>query len=200
MSAPLEGIKVLEVASWLAAPSCAALMADMGAEVIKVEPVAGEAYRRMYAALYGEDFVAPCYQFDNRGKRGICVNLEDPEGVAIVHTLAARAQVFITNLTRPRLERYRLTDEDVHALAPQAILRGDVRLWHRWAGQRAPGIRPERLLGAVGRDECVRRPRRRSPAVPGRFTATAPRLSTCSPAFSRRCGYRRRRARANSWK
>ena len=121
MSAPLEGIKVLEVASWLAAPSCAALMADMGAEVIKVEPVAGEAYRRLYAAIYGDDFVAPCYQFDNRGKRGICVNLEDPEGVEMVHTLAARAQVFITNLTRSRLRRYRLTDEDVHALAPQAI-------------------------------------------------------------------------------
>ena len=48
MVAPLEGIKVLEVASWLAAPSCAALMADMGAEVIKVEPPSGDTYRNLY--------------------------------------------------------------------------------------------------------------------------------------------------------
>lgn len=121
MTAPLEGIRVLEVAGWLAAPSCAALMADMGADVVKVEPVEGDGYRRAYTALYGDDFVAPCFQFDNRGKRGICVDLEHPEGVEVVHRLAARSQVFITNLTQARLERYRLTDRDVHELSPQAI-------------------------------------------------------------------------------
>ncbi|MDE0063115.1 MAG: CoA transferase [Gammaproteobacteria bacterium] len=121
MTAPLEGIRVLEVAGWLAAPSCAALMADMGADVVKVEPVEGDGYRRAYTALYGDDFVAPCFQFDNRGKRGICVDLEHPEGVELVHRLAARSQVFITNLTQARLERYRLTDRDIHDLYPQSI-------------------------------------------------------------------------------
>ena len=121
MSAPLEGIKVLEVANWLAAPSCAALMADMGADVVKVEPLAGDGYRRAYTALYGEDFVAPSYQFDNRGKRGICVDLEQPQGVDVIHTLASQAQVFITNLTWARLERYRLTDKTIHELSPRAI-------------------------------------------------------------------------------
>ena len=47
MQAPLEGIRVVEVASWLAAPCCAALMADMGAEVVKVEPKGGDTYRKM---------------------------------------------------------------------------------------------------------------------------------------------------------
>ena len=121
MSAPLEGIRVLEVAGWLAAPSCAALMADMGADVVKVEPVEGDGYRRTYAELYGDDYVAPCFQFDNRGKRGICVDLENPEGVEMVHRLAAQSHVFITNLTRPRLERYRLTDRDIHELSPSAV-------------------------------------------------------------------------------
>ncbi len=121
MTAPLEGVRVLEVASWLAAPSCAALMADMGAEVIKVEPPGGDAYRRMFDALTGPDFVHPSYQFDNRGKRGVCVNLEAKEGQALVHRLAARADVFITNLTMARLERYGLTDADVHALSPSTI-------------------------------------------------------------------------------
>lgn len=121
MSKPLAGIKVLEVASWLAAPSCAALMADMGAEVIKVEPHGGDTYRKMYANLLGEDAVHPCYQFDNRGKRGICVNLENLEGADLVRELAAGAHVFITNLTQARLERYRLTDKDIHAVRKDAI-------------------------------------------------------------------------------
>jgi crotonobetainyl-CoA:carnitine CoA-transferase CaiB-like acyl-CoA transferase len=121
MTAPLEGIRVLEVASWLAAPSCAALLADLGADVIKVEPPVGDAYRRLFSSLMGDDFVHPTYQFDNRGKRGVCVDLENPEGQALVHELARDVDVFITNLTAARLTRYQLTDEHVHALAPQAV-------------------------------------------------------------------------------
>jgi crotonobetainyl-CoA:carnitine CoA-transferase CaiB-like acyl-CoA transferase len=121
MSGPLEGIRVLEVASWLAAPSCAALMADMGASVIKVEPPGGDTYRRTMQGLFGEDFIHPSFQFDNRGKRGVCVNLESPEGLELVYRLARDADVFITNLTAPRLARYGLTDKDVHALSPSAV-------------------------------------------------------------------------------
>lgn len=80
MTAPLEGLRVLEVASWLAAPSCTALMSDMGASVIKVEPPSGDAYRRLFASLVGPDFVHPTYQFDNRGKRGVVLDLEQEEG------------------------------------------------------------------------------------------------------------------------
>lgn len=121
MTAPLEGIRVLEVASWLAVPSCASLLADLGASVIKVEPPSGDAYRRLFAGLMGEDFVHPTYQFDNRGKRGVCVDLEQPEGQALVHTLARDVDIFITNLTAERLKRYHLSDAEVHALAPNAI-------------------------------------------------------------------------------
>jgi crotonobetainyl-CoA:carnitine CoA-transferase CaiB-like acyl-CoA transferase len=121
MTAPLEGIRVLEVASWLAAPSCAALMADMGASVIKVEPPGGDTYRRTMQGLLGDDFVHPAFQFDNRGKRGVSVNLESPEGLELVHRLARDVDVFITNLTAARLARYRLTDTDVHALSPSAV-------------------------------------------------------------------------------
>ena len=121
MTAPLEGIRVLEVASWLAAPSCAALLADMGAEVIKVEPPGGESYRKLYDSLLGEGSVHPCFQFDNRGKRGVCINLEDPEGLEMVRTLAKDVDIFLTNLTQARLERYRLTDADIKVLSPGAI-------------------------------------------------------------------------------
>ena len=121
MSAPLAGIKVVEVASWLAAPCCASLMADMGADVIKVEPPEGDTYRKMYDAMLGDGSVHPCYQFDNRGKRGVRVNLEDPEGNALVRQLVEDADVFITNLTQERLERYNLTDKDIHEVKSDVV-------------------------------------------------------------------------------
>lgn len=121
MAAPLEGIRVLEVASWLAAPSCASLLSDMGARVVKVEPPGGDAYRNLFAALLGPDFVHPTFQFDNRGKRGVAVDLEQAEGAELVRELARDVDVFITNLTRPRLERYGLTDADIRAVAPRGV-------------------------------------------------------------------------------
>ena len=123
MVAPLEGIKVLEVASWLAAPSCAALMADMGAEVIKVEPPSGDTYRNLYTAMLGEDFVHPCFQFDNRGKQGICINLEDEAGREALRTLIEQTDIFLTNLTQPRLARYGLLASDIQQLAPRPFTR-----------------------------------------------------------------------------
>lgn len=121
MASPLEGLRVLEVASWLAAPSCTALMSDMGADVIKVEPAGGDAYRSLFAALMGPDFVHPTYEFDNRGKRGISLDLEQPEGRELVHELARDVDVFVTNLTGLRLARYELTDKDVKALALRCV-------------------------------------------------------------------------------
>ncbi len=121
MVAPLEGIKVLEVASWLAAPSCAALMADMGAEVIKVEPPGGDTYRRLNQALLGEDAIHPSYQFDNRGKRGICINLESADGVVALKKLAVDADIFLTNLTQERLTRYGITEEEIKQINPTCI-------------------------------------------------------------------------------
>ena len=122
MVAPLEGIRVLEVASWLAAPSCAALMADMGADVIKVEPPQGDTYRRMYDALLGDGSVHPCYQFDNRGKRGVRIDFEQEEGLQVLRTLIKDVDIFVTNLTMERLQRYRLTTDDIHQLSPGAVV------------------------------------------------------------------------------
>src|SRR6266542_2789389 len=101
MAAPLAGIKVLVVANWLAAPSAAALMADMGAEVIKVEPPGGEVFRGFVLQGLGYDFdFATNYAFhlDNRGKRSVTVALDRPGGPALVRRIAADVDVFLTNL------------------------------------------------------------------------------------------------------
>ena len=169
MTALLAGIKVVEVASWLAAPSCAALMADMGAEVIKVEPPGGDTYRRMYSAMLGEDFVHLLPVRQPRQARRVCQPREDPEGLALVHELAAECDVFITNLTQERLQRYALTDADIHRLAPQAV-------FAVLSGYGTTGPDSDRqafdqtaFWGSVGRHVSIRRTRRRAGAVPWRL-------------------------------
>ena len=126
MAAPLDGIRVLEIANWLAAPSAAALMADLGADVIKVEHPAGDAWRAtlMRAQQPGwdpqRDVDAP-FELDNRGKRGIVLSLEHAEAVAAVHRLIEQADIFITNLTAPRIARYDLSAERLLELKPDLI-------------------------------------------------------------------------------
>src|SRR5439155_2921315 len=109
MGGPLDGVRVVEVASWLAAPAGAALLADMGAEVIKVEPPAGDPWRAFQLAATGYDAEFATnygFQADNRGKRGITLNLDAESGREVARRLADRADVFLTNLTPSRVERY----------------------------------------------------------------------------------------------
>ena len=115
MAGPLTGIKVVEVANFLAVPCCAALMADMGAEVIKVEPLAGDPYRWMSSdGTYGVEFpINYAFEMDNRGKRGISLDLNKPEASAVVQKLARQADVFVTNLLPRRMEKFGLTYEQL---------------------------------------------------------------------------------------
>ena len=93
MAAPLDGIRVLEVANWLAVPAATALMADLGAEVIKVEPpVQGDIYRYFVLRSMGYEYDFPtnyAFQLDNRGKKSITVGLDRPGGPELVRELAA---------------------------------------------------------------------------------------------------------------
>lgn len=123
MAGPLEGIKVLEVANWLAVPSTAALMADMGASVIKVESPEGDSWRH-WRSNDTFDFEFPTsypFEMDNRGKRGIALNLAKDEAVDIVCKLAEKADVFMTNLIPKRMERFRLRYEDLRPNNPDII-------------------------------------------------------------------------------
>jgi crotonobetainyl-CoA:carnitine CoA-transferase CaiB-like acyl-CoA transferase len=125
MEGPLDGVRVVEVANWLAAPSAAAMLADMGADVIKVEPPAGDAYRahRLGAYVgYPYDFKTNYgFELDNRGKRSITLNLESPAGRLVMQRLLERADVLITNLTPARLDRYGLAYNLLSARYPRLI-------------------------------------------------------------------------------
>ena len=110
--APLAGLRVLEFASWLAVPATGALLADLGAQVIKVEPPTGDASRgyRMQPFGFTTDFpINYGFEADNRGKRSIVLDLQQPAAAEIVQRLANQADVVMTNLVPGRLERYGLT-------------------------------------------------------------------------------------------
>src|SRR4029453_15057504 len=106
MPAPLEGIRVVELASFVAAPAAGALLADLGAEVIKVEVPWGEIYRHSLPRLagYRSDFdLAPHFHMDNRGKRSVALDLALPAAVEALQRLVDRADVLLTNMLPPRL-------------------------------------------------------------------------------------------------
>lgn len=124
MPGPLEGIRVLEVATFLAVPQAAALMTDLGAQTIKVESPNGDSWRAFRLDNYGWDDATPTnpmYEIDNRGKQSIAVNLDHPDGRAVVHRLALEADVFLTNLVPARQERYGLSYEALAAINPRLV-------------------------------------------------------------------------------
>jgi crotonobetainyl-CoA:carnitine CoA-transferase CaiB-like acyl-CoA transferase len=122
MDGPLAGIRVLEVANWLAAPAGCALLADAGADVIKVEPPTGDVYRG-YLTRNPNPAIPYNFAFelDNRGKRGITLDLEKPEAREVIYRVMARCDVFVTNLLAGRRERYGLTYEELKAHRPDLI-------------------------------------------------------------------------------
>lgn len=121
---PLDDVTVLELANWVAGPSCAALMADMGAQVIKVEPLTGDGMRNKLRqptqpdGAAGHDYP---FHLDNRGKRSVAVDLADERGAALVREMAADADVVITNLLPARLARYGLAPDQLLAAHPALI-------------------------------------------------------------------------------
>ena len=109
MAGPLAGIKVVEMGVWVAGPSCAAVLADWGADVIKIEPPEGDPFRGLGAAFGA--VMNPPFELDNRGKRSIALNLEVEDARYIARDLIDRADVFVSNMRPRALERLGLTYE-----------------------------------------------------------------------------------------
>lgn len=122
---PLDDIRVIEVDNWMAAPAAMAVLADLGADVIKVEPLHGDAMRgaqrppklpegQRQAFDYG-------FNVDNRGKRSIAVDLTTDAGAALVARLCASADVFACNLLPNRQARFGLDAESLHGVNPRLV-------------------------------------------------------------------------------
>ncbi len=127
MVVALEGIKVVDIAQWLAAPMGARILADFGANVIHVEPtVRGDATRFLAARLAAgsrgpQTEVNYLWENYNRNKRGMAVDVSKESGQKIIYKLLEDADVFITNMRPFELERYNLEYETLHQLYPRLI-------------------------------------------------------------------------------
>ena len=95
----LKGLRVVELAEFVAAPICGRMLADYGAEVIKIEKPTGDAYRRMGENLNcgGTDEENPIFDVLNSGKKSVVLNLKKPEDMESLHKLLSTADVFLTS-------------------------------------------------------------------------------------------------------
>lgn len=112
---PLTGVKVVELCQWVAGPAAAGILADWGAEVIKVEAPGGDPQRRIFASVgIDKDLPNPAFAQDNRGKRSVVLDLGQDQDRQRFERLLERADVFVTNLRPDALGRL---DLDPHGVA-----------------------------------------------------------------------------------
>ena len=119
----LAGLRVIEMGVWVAAPSAAALLADWGADVIKVEPPAGDPMRRAFGSLGigGDDFPNPAFAQDNRGKRSVVLDLREDDARTALEELLATADVFLTNLRPDALDGLGLEPDETVQRHPHLV-------------------------------------------------------------------------------
>lgn len=115
---PLDGLKILDFTRVLAGPYATALMADLGAEVIKVEGPGGDEYRQVGPFREGESAL---FQTANRGKRSIVLDLKDPADCEVARRLAARADVLVENFRPGVMDRLGLGAEALQAANPRLV-------------------------------------------------------------------------------
>src|SRR6202012_4198134 len=115
MAGPVEGIKMVELGVWVAGPAAAGILADWGADVIKIEPPTGDP-GRLFGRMLGCDLgVNPPFEMDNRSKRSIVLDLNTDEGRDTAFGLLCEADVFVTNVRPGALQRLGLDYESVAA-------------------------------------------------------------------------------------
>jgi crotonobetainyl-CoA:carnitine CoA-transferase CaiB-like acyl-CoA transferase len=120
VSGPLEGVRVVELGMWIAGPGAAGILADWGAEVVKIEPPAGDPARGFQRTLGGDLPVNPVFELDNRSKRSVVIDLSTAEGRELALELVDRADVFLTNVRPAALAKV--------GLGPEALLERNGRL------------------------------------------------------------------------
>jgi len=122
MSKPFEGIRVLEVAAWTYVPSAGAILADLGADVIKVEPPTGDPQRGLQNMLNFETKGPnPFNEVPNRGKRSITLDLKTEAGRDALLAIARESDVFLTSYLPELREKLRIDVADLEAVNPRIV-------------------------------------------------------------------------------
>lgn len=123
MTKPFSGVRVVEVAAWTFVPASAAILADLGADVIKVEAPGGDPQRALRNRLRSEDSEAPnpFLEIPNRGKRSITLDLRVSTGRDVLLALAATADVFLTSYLEPVRRKLGIDVDDLRAVNERLV-------------------------------------------------------------------------------
>lgn len=137
----MEGIRVVEVASWTFVPAAGAVLADWGADVLKIEhPVQGDPQRNLMTSGLmpgGGDIINFMIEFPNRGKRSVGIDIATDEGRAVLYRLCEDADVFLTNFMPDARRKLKIDVEDIQAVNPNIV-------YARGTGQGTKGPDAER--------------------------------------------------------
>jgi formyl-CoA transferase len=117
---PLAGVKVLELGNMIAAPFCTRILAEFGADVVKVEDPKGGDQLRQWRKMY--QGTSLWWLVQARNKKSVSVNMRGPEGQEIVRRLACRCDILVENFRPGTLERWGLGWESLHALHPGLVM------------------------------------------------------------------------------
>jgi len=151
----LAGIRVLDAASFIAGPVATTVMADFGADVIKIEPPGGDSYR-----LRNTGYPPSLYNFpwivDNRNKRAVAIDLRSADGQDVLHRLVRGADVFVTNVPLDGRARLRVRHEDLAPLNPRLIYASVTAYGERGGEASRPGFDSTALWARTGLMDLVR--------------------------------------------
>ncbi|CAN5373409.1 CaiB/BaiF CoA-transferase family protein [soil metagenome] len=117
----LRDLRVIELATYIAAPGAAGIMADWGADVIKIESPDGDPMRGFFDSLGSDQDANPIFELDNRGKRSVVLDIRSPGGSAAAKALVKDADIFLTNVRPAALVRAGLDHETLKAVNPALI-------------------------------------------------------------------------------
>jgi formyl-CoA transferase len=151
----LDGIRVIDAASFIAGPVAATVMADLGAQVIKVEPPAGDTYRLRNAGYPPSPYNFP-WIVDNRSKRGLALDLRAEAGQRVLHRVIAGADVFVTNVPLDGRARLGVRWEDLAPLNPRLIYASITAYGETGAEAARPGFDSTALWARSGLMDLVR--------------------------------------------
>ncbi len=160
MAGPLEGVRILDLTTMVAGPVAAMMLADQGADVIKVESPAGDLMRRFAFARNG---MSASFLSCNRNKRSLAIDLKAAEGLRIVSKLIATADILMNNFRPGAAERIGLGEDAVRAISPNIIYVSISGFGESgpYSNQRAydPVIQALSGLAEIQRDRDTGRPR-----------------------------------------
>jgi crotonobetainyl-CoA:carnitine CoA-transferase CaiB-like acyl-CoA transferase len=188
LPAPLTGIRVLDLSQVVSGPICGRMLADLGADVVKVEPIGGDIIRHLHPQV-GSDSMSVYFSWVNAGKRSIAVDLRNEKVAAMVRELALTSDVMLENFRPGVLDRFGMGSAELRGKNPQLIY-CSISGWgtdNSWSQRRAYAAMVQAEAGRVELDARLRSaPSEQSPHVDGDIAPGVLAVSAvCAALFQR---------------